>query len=268
VDARAEELRRRFGVVAWPRHDVGEERLFFRGYRVGERDIPTWQVVSRRRVRLPGGLWLDRASWTLAGDPLQRLLLVDTYEAESRAAAQDVLVELLGEFQVPAALLRTDDAIGGTAFTESRGGFALYVLGNVAVRIGSGSPAPAPAPAVADHVRARMAARPPLGRAADVSAAGAVPMRAVRATTRAIAGHPVPLEAEPVAGRAAVRDATAGDGTYLKAFSTNGEVRAGPDGGLEVVPDAEGETAVEIFDVHTDGTAGAVRVVMDVDPPS
>ena len=266
MDARKDDLRRRFGFAGWNRYDVGAERLFFRGYRVRDQDIPVWQVVSRRRIRLPTGLWLDRASWMHAGDPLQRLLLLDTYETASRAAAQEVLVDLLAEFQVPPVLVRTADDIGGTAFVDPRGGIALSVLGNVVVRIGSGSVVAAPAVQVADHVRAQMAGRPRL-RTADGPAAGAEGVRAVRLPSRGTAGRPAPIELTATGRAETVAGAEPGADTFLKVFSRNGEVRADPEGRLELVPDAAGEATVELFEVHPDG-AEAVRAVMEVDGPS
>ncbi len=65
---------------------------------------------SRRRVLLPQGIWLDRATWTQPADVYQRLLLVESYECRTRGEAQDLLVGLLAQFQVPPDLAAVADA--------------------------------------------------------------------------------------------------------------------------------------------------------------
>src|SRR5262245_45705602 len=161
VSARASMMRRQLGVPARVDYDIGDERIYFRGYTVREQDIPVWHVVSRRRVLLPDGVWLDRASWMQSGDPYQRVLLVESYECRSREAAQDLLAELLAQFQLPPGLVTTRDSRGGIALNDPRGVDSVFSVGNVVVRVGSGSVIPAPATAVADYLRTLMTARPP-----------------------------------------------------------------------------------------------------------
>jgi hypothetical protein len=272
MSSRADELRRRYGFQTWSGNDVGDERVFFRDYCVRSQDIPVWHVVSRRRVLLPTGIWLDRASWMQPGDPWQRLLLVESYECRSRDEAQELLAELLAQFQMPPALVAVADGRGGNAFADPQGANGLFVLGNVVARFGSGSAAPAPATAVADHLRTLMAARPPL-RPAGVQERLARP-RVAHRRTRTVVGAPTPIDVAmatraraPRAGAPRAAAVSVEPDTYLKVFSRHGEVRADEDDRLVFVPDSSGETELELFDVHADG-ADAVRMTVEVDEPS
>jgi hypothetical protein len=272
VSTRADVMRRQLGVPARVDFDIGDERVFFRGYSVREQDIPIWHVVSRRRVLLPDGVWLDRASWMQSGDPWQRVLLVETYECRSREDAQDLLAELLAQFQLPPNLVTSRDGRGGIALTDPRGSESVFSVGNVVVRVGSGSVVPAPAAAVADYLRTMMATRPaePMTVAAEAPV-GARP-RAARLRRRTVVGAPTPVE-EVTARRRPVTPVTAGAASnvepegYVKAFSRNGDLRVGDDERVEFIPDASGEGVVEVFDVGARG-AEASRLVIDVDAPS
>jgi hypothetical protein len=270
MSSRADELRRRFGFQDRLAYDIGDERVFFRGYSVREQDIPIWHVVSRRRVLLPNGIWLDRASWMQSGDPWQRLLLVESYECRSRDEAQDLLAELLTQFQMPPALVTVRDGRGGIAFYDPRGSEGLFVLGNVVLRVGSGSVVTAPATAVADYLRTLMAARPTSGLPEPPAPSRP---RSVRSRRRAVAGAPTPINVRMATRPRARQPTAAGAATnvepdrYLTVFSRHGEIRADENDRLQFVPDGSGETVVEMFDVHADG-ADALRMIVDVDEPS
>src|SRR5262245_43829566 len=195
VSARASVMRRQLGVPSRVDYDIGDERIFFRGYTVREQDIPVWHVVSRRRVLLPDGVWLDRASWMQSSDPWQRVLLVETYECRSREDAQDLLAELLAQFQLPPSLVTSRDGRGGIALNDPRGSESVFSVGNVVVRVGSGSVVPAPAAAVADYLRTMMATRPaePMTVAAEAPTAAAA-SRAARRRRRTVVGARTPVE--------------------------------------------------------------------------
>ena len=276
---RSEGIRRRFGFDEWGLADVGDERVHFRDFRVRELDIPVWHVLSRRRVLLPQGIWLDRATWTQPADVYQRLLLVESYECRTRGEAQDLLVGLLAQFQVPPDLAAVADARGGHAFVDQRGGDSLFVIGNVAVRVATGSTVPAPAHAVADHVRTIMATRSSLPHAAPAASSTA------RRRKRTVIGDPVAIDL-PMATRARARrpgavappSAPTGQAPmmarrpvqpegYLKVFSRHGEVRTDDDDRLVFVPDHSGLATLELYDVRDDG-ADAVALTIEVDEPS
>jgi len=140
--ARRDDLARRFGFDSWPIDDDQADRVS--GFEFAEGDVPgyrTYSVVSPPNP--PGVVAVHESVWVDAEKPESddAVLLVDVYECESHEAANETLLNLLGEVQ--STEVERLEGIGSVAFSPGDGA-VFFVRGNLAVRVLAGGPAAEP----------------------------------------------------------------------------------------------------------------------------
>jgi hypothetical protein len=140
--ARRDDLARRFGFDSWPIDDDQSDRVS--GFEFAEGDVPGYRPDSVVRPPAPPGVVAVLESvWVDAEKPASddAVLLVDVYECESHEAANETLLNLLGEVQ--STEVERLEGIGSVAFSPGDGA-VFFVRGNLAVRVLAGGPAAEP----------------------------------------------------------------------------------------------------------------------------
>ncbi len=239
ANERLEALRRAYGFSAGaerPQEDV----LFWR-FRVEGAAIPGYLTQRVQRLVVFGASANLSAWQPPAAKTRGAVVTIDTFEAASRAGADDVLLELLGTFQgPPLERLQGPDAPGDVAFAAGRGA-VVFTRGNLAVAVRDGG-GDAPVQPLARALDAFLLQRP------EPSPAG--PRLEARAGVPE-AGQPVPLVLEAAGDR--------GRGVWFKLFTRSGTLRL-ERGGPAYVAAGAGAGEVVVYALDTEGYAARAVV--------
>jgi hypothetical protein len=239
---RARRAQHEIGAGDLPPTDVGPDQLFVWNYRIVERDVADWHMVSSRQTVLPTGVCVGRTMWQRPGGAVDDLLLIESYECPDREVAQELLFELVATFHMPRDFTRSPDAAAGFELVDAEGSNALLAIGNLVLRASSAGSRPVPAELIVQQLVERVAARPeptaeraPRATSAASSKRLAIGDRAVIRSARQLAPRGGDAEAAPT----------------LKLFTRGGRVRVVGD---ELVFEAEqpGEAEIESFAVDAD----------------
>lgn len=243
------ELRKRFGADEWP--PATGERLFVADFGFGGRELSGFRLVraSAPPVGPAAGARSVLSVWQAAAADdrdadIDALVLADVVECDSREAAADALLELLGQFQSP--LVGRTEGAGEVAFAHGEGALA-FLRGNLAVRLMVGGPAVDSVLGAAREFDANLVARPDLGRtrlAPDF----------VRPPTADAAKDRVTLDVE-------VRDLQERP-LMLKFFTTSGSI-VRVDAKPVFRPDGAGRHAIEVFAITPDGDAARTEMTVE-----
>jgi hypothetical protein len=152
-----EQLNRLYEFDAWRDAQKPEESLFIWRFQLDGGEIAGWTAHRIQRVELDGVPPANISVWRPAREQPAPLLAIDVYEAQSRAAAREHLLRLLGEFQGP--LLQRRDAPGEVAFAAGEAA-VLFARANVVAFVRSVERELAPVAAVAAQLDRYIAARP------------------------------------------------------------------------------------------------------------
>ena len=155
--ARRDDLAQRFGFNSWPIDDDEADQVS--GFEFADGDVAGHRLYSVVRPPAPlGVVGVHESVWVDAEKPASddAVLLVDVYECESPEAANETLLNLLG--QVQSTETERIEGIGTVAFSPGEGA-VFFVRGNLAVRVLAGGPAAEPvrerARAVDEGIRGR-----------------------------------------------------------------------------------------------------------------
>jgi hypothetical protein len=244
---RSAQLKHRYGFDRWNTSVAHATRLFFWNFRVFETAVPDWSMASRRFTPLPTGIGLNRAVFRRGGSE-ERVMLLDTYECESRESAHAVLIDLMGTYQVPVAFFPPATTGADVEFAMSGEATIVQAIGNLVVRWQSVGTEPEPAGPPAANLVTHLVATPdtPTSGAAvpvgedTAGLAGPTPEFLGEGTV----GHFLPLDLGPpidgIVRRAPNTEA------YVKLVTSKGEPRMRGDR-LVYAPEEPGEVTVDMF---------------------
>lgn len=125
-------LSRRHDFEAWRgRTALEETSLFILGFLFSDKQFPGWRLHRIRRVESEDAPTFTETMWRRPGGGSDELLSVNVYEKESRTAAHELLLELIGEFMSP-LLERQDEAqIGDVAFAVPGDAGIIFARANL-----------------------------------------------------------------------------------------------------------------------------------------
>ena len=239
---RIEELRERYAFDEWRGARASDECLLVWRFRLSGLELPGW-VAHRIQTLRPAGMPPATVSlWQDARETHDALLSVAVFECDSREAAHEQMLRLLGELE--GVGLERRDGPGDVAF-GSGDGVLLFARGNMALLVHGDEARPALALDAAARLDRLLAARP-----APVPEGPAI--TEFRPAGDAAAGAAVPL--------VVAAEAPPGRDVWFKLYTRSGELRI--EGGRPVyMPAAEARLReVTAYALDRDGSAGAERL--------
>jgi len=234
-----EELRERYAFDEWRGTRVSDECVLVWRFQLSGLELPGW-VAHRIQTLRPAGMPPATLSlWQDSRETRDTLLSVAFFECDSREAAHEQVLRLLGELE--GVDLERRDWPGDVAF-GSGDGVLLFARGNMTLLVHGDEARPGLALDAAARLDRLLAARPapaPEGpaiiefrAAGDAAAAGAVPLV---------------VEAEAPPGRE----------VWFKLYTRSGELRIEGGRPVYVPAAAAGLREVTAYALDRDGSAGA-----------
>lgn len=174
-----ERLKQHYEFGEWRGRAREPAGLFF--YHVGPHLVvlPGWVVHRVHRLQSPDrrttqlqSVWRPAVSaapvpasripvaGTTPEAPPERLLRVDLFECDSRPSAQDLLIDLLGQVQVPDFQRGPGPEVGDVSFHARRGQYLVFARANVVVALGAAGEKPVDVAPLGQGVDAQLVARP------------------------------------------------------------------------------------------------------------
>ena len=227
-------LQERYDFAAWSDPGQPSETLFVLNYLIAPSDLAGYR--PERIEELDAGEGWPRSVRSLwrKEDADDVLIGVEVFEADSRAAARETLIQGLGQFQ---AVLEPDEEVGEVAFATPVRGAVVFVLANLVGLVrAAGGPHESVA-AVARQLDVHLRTRPEAGG------------RVVPDIDRLEAGPQMPSGAVPISVEA--RDPL-GRPLWFKIFGSSGEVLM-QDGQLVFRPYGPGRHEVTAFAINENG---------------
>jgi hypothetical protein len=244
----ADVIKARFDYDAWRGRTTLDEDLFVWRLALSGREFPGWEAQRVERVERPGSPAWIHGLWSASEAPREVVVGMDIMECPSREAAHEVLVELLGDFQLPIPAEPIDADFGDVAFAWSDVAPVVFARGNLAVTVWNAGLEPVPLREHAARYDAGLVSRPTARRVAGAPVIRRFAGAAMEAEAPA-AGVPLEVEASDPLGRA----------LWYKFFTRSGEVRLERDRPV-CRPTAGGATAITVYAVAVDGSTASRRV--------
>src|SRR5712692_7957437 len=231
-------LRRKYRFDEWRGRSRAAESVFAWRFFLSGNEFAGWRAHRIHTAQTPEGPIGTLSVWQRVGGEKDDLLGVDVYEAESRAAAHDYLLRLLGEFQ--GDLGEPRGAIGDVSFVSAA--TALFARANLVVLVralGTGDP---PVNQIADAFDRSLVTRPN----ADGPFAPKIDAFRSRASTL---GAALEIAATDPQGRP----------VQYRLFAPSGELSASA-GTLRFVPKDDGPVRVTAYAINADRHASSAEV--------
>lgn len=130
-------LKKRFDYANWPTPVPGQEKLLIWQFFLSGSEFPGWQAHDIEAREQDGAPAVIQSLWKLAGHDTDALLRVEAYPCDSRNAAYDFLLRLLGRFQSPLIARHKDLNIGDVAFGAGEA-VLVFARANLVVFLGNG----------------------------------------------------------------------------------------------------------------------------------
>lgn len=128
-----EALKGHYAFKEWSNINRLKENLFVRYFQFLPLLFPGWHIHRSRIIEQAGLPLKHMSTWQRDnGDP-DTVLRVETYECSSRAAAHEMLLEILAGFQSPGVLRSDDLDIGDVVFTVPGNAGIAFARANMAV---------------------------------------------------------------------------------------------------------------------------------------
>lgn len=238
-----EALKERLSYDAWKNSSTLAENLFIWQYFLDGKEFPGWRVHRMRQdqpVQWPRAI---QSIWQPAEDENEGLFSLDIYECASRAAAHELLLQVLAEFQSAEMTRQEPDGVGDVAFAMAGNTTLLYARGNLLALFRNAARQMAPIPDLADQFDKYLTGRPELEGTAVTPE-----IQRFEPTAKEIeAGRDVPLEVDA--------SDPLGRPVWYKFFADKGEVLA-EDGTLYYRPAEAGPQTVTLYVLNAnDGAA-------------
>lgn len=234
------------GFEEWAGRTTLPVNLFIRHFFISESIVEGWRLLRATPIQIPGFPHLVQSLWAPEAGSAEALLRLDAYECDSRRAAHELLIHLIGEFQTSVITRRDEVGIGDVSFTPLGEDGVVFSRGNLVLYLGRAGTAPLPIMEIAKRVDERLVETP----AGGGPATGAAPSATARLASGDTAGPRVlTMETSP-----------AEQPKYQKIFSASGEVRVEGDQ-LIYEPTRAGPTEIEVFSIDPQGYADRQRIL-------
>jgi hypothetical protein len=264
-----EEIKKRFSFDEWRNRNTLEENLFIWQFFFLGDEFPNWQLHKTRSLEAPPSEpktvgtrmfaqeffghtpRVIQSVWQPAARQTGTIVSVDTYECASRAAAHELLIRTLGEFQSPLLRRQAENVAGDVAFTHPGSGIMLFARANHLIVIRSIGQVTVPVTELARQLDNDLIEKPP----APISRAEPT-IRSLKAEAEELeVGSRVPLEIDV--------DRLPDRQLIYKFFSRDGEVLA-EEGRLLYRPTNPGEQTFEFYAVGPSRGVATERIRFSV----
>jgi len=245
-------LEQRHGFDSWRAPDTEQDSFFVWRYLIGGRELPGWRPHRIQRVDAPGVPPGHHSIWQRTDGRGRVLLAMDAYETVSAAAARQLMITLLAEFQSP--LVERDAGLGDVGFTVPGEGAVLLARGNLVVLIRNAGEETLALNDIArrfdENLRSSPDGRMPWEEAPAISRLDIAP-------GPARVGQPVSIALEAAAP-------TGGD-LWFKLFGPPGTIET-LEGGLRFTPAIAGPQEIVAHAITREGAAASRTLRLDVQP--
>ena len=130
-------LKKRHAYEAWRGCNTLEENLFIWKFFLSANEFPGWRAHRIQPEESAGWPPYIKSIWQRPEGETEELLSADIFECESRIAAHEFLVQLLGEFMSPLVQRREEIEVGDVAFAGPEDTMILFVRANVVISMGN-----------------------------------------------------------------------------------------------------------------------------------
>jgi hypothetical protein len=128
-------LRKRHSYEMWRGRSTLEENLFIWRFFLSGNEFPGWRAQRIQTVESSGWPPYIKSIWQNPGGKPEELLSVDIYECESRIAAHEFLLQLLGQFMSPLMQRQEAAKVGDVAFAGPEDTQILFARADLVVSI-------------------------------------------------------------------------------------------------------------------------------------
>jgi hypothetical protein len=232
--SKASFLHERYDFPAWSDPGQPSETLFVLNYLIASGDLAGHRAERIEELGASEGWPRSVRSLWRSKDDDEVLIAVDVFEADSRAAARETLVQGVGQFQ---AVLEPDEDVGEVAFATPVRGAVVFALANLVGLVRAAGGSHESVAAVAKQLDVHLRTRPEAGG------------RVVPDIDRLAAGPEMPNGTVPISIEA--RDPL-GRPLWFKIFSSGGEVLT-QDGQLVFRPYGPGRHELTAFAINENG---------------
>jgi hypothetical protein len=244
-------IKRAHAFEEWAGRTTLPVNLFIRHFFLSESVLDGWRLLRATPIEVAGAPRLVQSLWAPEGGPAEALLRLDVYECDSRPAAHELLIRLVGQFQTSVVTRRDELGVGDVNFTPLGDGGVIFSRGNLVLVLSRAGTSPLPILDLARQVDERLTERPGGDAPRARRAAPAAAIRLARGETSG--PREVELDAEGEGeGEAQPK--------YQKFFSSSGDLRV-EGGRLIYDPAGTGPPEIEVYSIDPQGNADRQSVL-------
>lgn len=238
-----ERLKQHHEFGSWAGRNKLDESLFVHNYFLSDRGIPGWELKRVEEINVEGMPRCIQSFWAAPQEGPESLIRLDVYECESRAAAHDLLIQILGLFQSPLVARREDLPLGDVTFAPPGAANATFARANIVFVVSRAGRKDFSVNEFARRLDEDLISKPEESASA-VRPAGSLDFRLAMAAvapegSASLDVDTMELAAQPVC---------------LKFFSTSGEVQA-EEGKLIYKATGAGPPAITVYAIDPEGGA-------------
>lgn len=251
-DQAIERVKQHHEFRSWAGRNKLDESLFVRNYFLSERGIPGWELQRVKEINAEGIPRCIQSLWTAPQEGSESLIRLDVYECESRAAAHDLLIQILTLFQSPLVARREDLQMGDVTFASPGGANSVFARANIVFVVSRAGRREFSVREFARSLDEQLISKPERS-AANIRRAGAPKIRLAMAAVDGEASGSIDVETMNLAG----------EPMCLKFFSSSGEVQA-EQGRIVYKATGAGPPAITVYAIDQEGR-GASRTLSPAD---
>lgn len=242
-------LKRRHEFEGWRgRNTMAENLLVWRFFLSGSEFIG-WEPLRIQSAGTPGGQPGFQSTWKRPGGGPDALLRLDVFECNSRLAAHEFLIQVLGEFESPLLARDGKTDVGDVAFGIPGGRSIVFARANLVISVRNAGRELIPVTELARELDHDLASRPKMGATEVVPA---IHRFSAGRTEISVSGTvSLELEASDPLGRA----------LWFKFFSSSGKVVL-EEGRPVYQPEVPGPQEITVFAINAN--RGAASLTLEV----
>ncbi|HEU0292204.1 MAG TPA: hypothetical protein VFR47_05685 [Anaerolineales bacterium] len=159
-DQQLDYLKQRYEYEMWRGSNTLDENLFIWRFFLSGKEFPGWLAHRIQPMQSPGWPPHIKSIWQRPEEATEELLSVDIYECESRIAAHEFLLQLLGQFMSPLVQRRKEIDIGDVAFAGPEDTQILFARADLVISIGNAGSDLVPVTEIARQFDEKLIGRP------------------------------------------------------------------------------------------------------------